>query len=145
MSKQLTIEDLRAKIKVLSAKKERLEAQVTEVSRQIDGLETTIELFSESPKRSKRTNTRSYENPSASLLTGMSLNEALPLIAESNGGEIYSTYARVLLQEAGILVGEHAGNTLWEFLSESPDFSRVGRGRYKWETSLGDSVDDDSG
>ncbi len=124
---------------VLREKLDEIEARITNWKQMLENAESQrdslmVTLMVIDPGRSNNGES-SVHGVTASMVRNMDLRSAVEFIASSSDGFIDSTPVRIVLTEAGLLPPDIrlASQKLWEVMSRSDTYTKIGRGKYRYD------------
>ena len=103
------VDIVKDKLAKVISKADRLRTALAEADEQVNALRLTIRLFEPPPIKPRRKQ-RADPKVNPDELRNLDIEDALVLIAERDGGFVYSSSARPLLVEAGLLRGKQISN-----------------------------------
>ena len=123
-----TQDDIRSDLVKVNKRIERIRATLDEAEQIREALKRTLDFYFQSPSKPL---SRAHKDVGPDDLRDMKLKEAVSYLAERNAGEFYSTPARDLLIEAGVIREENSKQTVYQLLSTWEAFESVRRGVYR--------------
>jgi hypothetical protein len=125
----------------LEIRHSELKRELDVITHQLESVSTTLELLDDSDAVNTEENAGASafgvvgsvpSNVDVSSLRGLTQVDALKLIAEHNGGQFYTSTAKRLLLQAGLIKNpKNANNIIFSVVQRSGAFERVTPGVYR--------------